>query len=77
MEKHIHTSHALFTNEQFLFNIMDQLFDIVFFLMKVEEGPRFRYERVSPAHLASLTGKCIEDIYDHHVANHLNEQSHH
>ncbi|WP_041638842.1 EAL domain-containing protein [Anoxybacillus flavithermus] len=79
MEKHIHIPHALFTNEQFLFNIMDQLFDIVF-LMKVEEGPRFRYERVSPAalHLASLTdkdiGKYIEDIYDHHVANHLNEQ---
>ena len=79
MENHPPTSHMFFTNEQFLFYIMDQLFDIVF-LMKVEEGPRFRYERVSPAalHLASLTekdiGKCIEDIYDHHVANHLNEQ---
>ncbi|MBB5354367.1 diguanylate cyclase (GGDEF)-like protein/PAS domain S-box-containing protein [Anoxybacillus mongoliensis] len=79
MEKHIHIPHALFTNEHLLFNVMDQLFDIVF-LMKVEEGPRFRYERVSPSalHLASLTekdiGKCIEDIYDHHVANHLNEQ---
>ncbi|WP_255350585.1 EAL domain-containing protein [Anoxybacillus sp. KU2-6(11)] len=79
MEKHVHIPHALLTNEQLLFNIMDQLFDIVF-LMKVEEGPRFRYEHVSPAalHLASLTekdiGKCIEDIYDHHVANYLNEQ---
>ncbi|MCX8047646.1 MAG: EAL domain-containing protein [Anoxybacillus gonensis] len=79
MEKHTHIPHALFTNEQLLFNIMDQLFDIVF-LMKVEEGPRFRYERVSPAalHLASLTekdiGKHIEDIYDPHVANHLNKQ---
>ncbi|WP_370627971.1 EAL domain-containing protein [Anoxybacillus sp. ST4] len=79
MENHPPTSHMFFTNEQFLFYIMDQLFDIVF-LMKVEEGPRFRYERVSPTalHLASLTekdiGKCIEDIYDHHVANHLNEQ---
>ncbi|KHF27224.1 hypothetical protein LR68_03974 [Anoxybacillus sp. BCO1] len=48
--------------------------------MKVEKGPRFRYVRVSPTalHLANLReediGKYIEDVYDEHVANHLNFQ---
>ncbi|MCL6586088.1 MAG: EAL domain-containing protein [Anoxybacillus sp.] len=67
----------LLADEQLLFTVMEQLFDIVFF-MKVEEGPRFRYVHVSPKalHLASLTeedmGKCIDDIYPKMVADHLN-----
>ncbi|MED0685929.1 EAL domain-containing protein [Anoxybacillus ayderensis] len=79
MEEKIRLPHALFSNEQLLFHMMDQLFDIVF-LMKVEKGPRFRYVRVSPTalHLANLReediGKYIEDVYDEHVANHLNFQ---
>jgi diguanylate cyclase (GGDEF)-like protein/PAS domain S-box-containing protein len=66
-------------DEQLLFMIMNKLFDIVF-LMKVEDGPRFRYVRVSnnALHLASLVqediGKCIEDIYPAEIAEHLNRQ---
>ncbi|QPA31846.1 EAL domain-containing protein [Thermaerobacillus caldiproteolyticus] len=66
-------------DEQLLFTIMNQLFDVVF-LMKVEEGPRFRYVRVSSdaLHLASLVeedmGKCIEEIYPREIAAHLNRQ---
>lgn len=69
----------LLADEQLLFTVMEQLFDIVF-LMKVEEGPRFRYVHVSPKalHLASLTeedmGKCIDDIYPTGIANHLSGQ---
>ncbi|WP_027408347.1 EAL domain-containing protein [Anoxybacteroides tepidamans] len=67
----------LLADEQLLFTVMDQLFDIVF-LMKVEEGPRFRYVHVSPKalHLASLVeedmGKCIDDIYPKDISDHLN-----
>jgi diguanylate cyclase (GGDEF)-like protein/PAS domain S-box-containing protein len=66
-------------DEQLLFMIMNKLFDIVF-LMKVEDGPRFRYVRVSKSalHTASLVhedmGKCIEDIYPPEIAEHLNRQ---
>jgi diguanylate cyclase (GGDEF)-like protein/PAS domain S-box-containing protein len=66
-------------DEHLLFMIMNKLFDIVF-LMKVEDGPRFRYVRVSNSalHLASLVeedmGKCIEDIYPAEIAEHLNNQ---
>ncbi|RAK23144.1 PAS domain S-box-containing protein/diguanylate cyclase (GGDEF)-like protein [Anoxybacillus vitaminiphilus] len=66
-------------DEHLLFMIMNKLFDIVF-LMKVEDGPRFRYVRVSNSalHLANLVeedmGKCIEDIYSPEIAAHLNEQ---
>jgi len=69
----------LLADEQLLFDVMEQLFDIVF-LMKVEEGTRFRYVHVSPKalHLAGLTeediGKCIDDIYPEKIANHLNAQ---
>ncbi|MCZ0756874.1 EAL domain-containing protein [Anoxybacillus sp. J5B_2022] len=69
----------LLADERLLFAVIEQLFDIVFF-MKVEEGPRFRYVYVSPKalHLASLTkedmGKCIDDIYPKKVADHLNVQ---
>ncbi|AST05445.1 GGDEF domain-containing protein [Anoxybacillus flavithermus] len=79
MEEKIRLPHALFSNEQLLFHMMDQLFDIVF-LMKVEKGPRFRYVRVSPTalHLANLReediGKCIEDVYDEEMSNLLNFQ---
>jgi diguanylate cyclase (GGDEF)-like protein/PAS domain S-box-containing protein len=71
--------HDIIVDEQLLFMIMNRLFDIVF-LMKVEEGPRFRYVRVSAnaLPLANLTeqdiGKCIEDVYPQEIADHLNKQ---
>ncbi len=74
-----HLMKKLLTDERLLFIIMNQLFDIVF-LMKVEEGPRFRYVHVSSKalHLANLVeqdiGKCIEDIYPKEIADHLNKQ---
>ncbi|MBB3906368.1 EAL domain-containing protein [Anoxybacillus rupiensis] len=77
--KHNQFVEKLLADEQLWFTVMDQLFDIVF-LMKVEEGPRFRYVHVSPKalHLASLAeedmGKCIDDIYPKSVADHLNSR---
>ncbi|ANB61023.1 EAL domain-containing protein [Anoxybacteroides amylolyticum] len=69
----------LLADEQLLFTVMEQLFDIIFF-MKVEAESRFRYVHVSPKalDLAGLTeediGKCIDDIYPKMIADHLNSQ---
>ena len=72
-------ANNLVIDEHLLFTIMNKLFDIVF-LMKVEEGPKFRYVRVSDSamQLASLVeediGKCIDDVYPKEIAEHLNSQ---
>jgi len=72
-------ANNLIIDEQLLFTIMSKLFDIVF-LMKVEEGPRFRYVRASDSamQLASLVesdmGKFIEEVYTKEIAEHLNSQ---
>lgn len=71
--------YDIIVDEQLLFTIMNELFDVVF-LMKVEAGPKFRYVRASShaLYLANLTekdiGKCIEDIYPKEMAAYLNKQ---
>jgi diguanylate cyclase (GGDEF)-like protein len=62
-----------------LASFFNHLSDMIF-LLKVEEGPRFRYVMMNPAAMraASLTeeayGKCIEDVYPEEMAAFLNNK---